>query len=579
MDASSPLALPPRELVRLVWSQRKLWVATTFVCAALAAAYSLAMPRYWDAYQGLVVRQETAGSTASRPGKFADLYEMRTMQETILEIAKSQQVVVATLEAVNRAEGLAAEPPSLEDIEEFRKRLKMLPPDGGEFGKTEVFYFCVKAEGRDHAIRLVDELSRQLEIALRTLRADRAGSLIVELEEQAKLANELLEAETKKLSEFESRVGADLGELRMLHSANSGQSDLRMEGVQLDADVRKFRTQVREGEKLIALLKAAQEDPQQLIATPNSLLTSQPALRRLKDGLIDAQIATSKLGGTRSADHPRVRAALEAEQQIRSDLHGELVTAIRGAEVELQLSRDSLAAAQERIDNLDGRFADLAELRAEYSNRVATVENCRLTLDRARQNLGTARAAQAAAHSGSLVTRLEKSPETGPHPAGLGRTVITGAGAVAGLLLGLGLVFLLAESTGRDQATAVAQIAKSSDVVAPAPMPPQSAVTQFAMRDTTDMRGVPPITVEIPAAPVAPREVVVVAPESAPTTRETSPPTPKQAPRKRETKPVPAAPVVLPVAVGKLPSHGSNGGYGGLSLQEALQAAARQMSN
>jgi polysaccharide biosynthesis transport protein len=328
---------------------------------------------------------------------------------------------------------------------------------------------------------------------------------------------------------------------------------------------------------LIALLKAAQEDPRQLIATPNSLLTSQPALRRLKDGLIDAQIATSKLGGTRSADHPRVRAALEAEQQIRSDLHGELVTAIRGAEVELQLSRDSLAAAQERIDNLDGRFAELAELRAEYSNRVATVENCRLTLDRARQNLGTARAAQAAAHSGSLVTRLEKSPETGPHPAGLGRTVITGAGAAAGLLLGLGLVFLLAESTGQDQATAVAKIAKSADVLPH--VPTQSAAKQFATRDTTETRDVPPITVAIPTAAVAPREVVVVAPESAPTTYETSPATPKPVPRKRETKPAPVMPAVLPVASGKLPSHGSTGGYGGLSLQEALQAAARQMSN
>ena len=107
------------------------------------------MPRYWEASQALVIRQETAGATASRPGKFADLYEMRTLQETILELAKSQQVVVATLKAVD---GAGAEP-TLEDIDDFRKRLKMLPPEGGEFGKTEVFYFNLKAKRRDRAMQ------------------------------------------------------------------------------------------------------------------------------------------------------------------------------------------------------------------------------------------------------------------------------------------------------------------------------------------------------------------------------------------------------------------------------------------
>src|SRR5262245_12588262 len=124
MESKSATSLSPRELIQLVWSRRKLWLATTAVCGLLAAAYSLVMPRYWEAWQGLVVRQETAGASSSRPGKFADLYEMRTLQETILEVAKSQQVIVATLSAVDRDEPA----PTLEDIEEFRKRLKMLPP-------------------------------------------------------------------------------------------------------------------------------------------------------------------------------------------------------------------------------------------------------------------------------------------------------------------------------------------------------------------------------------------------------------------------------------------------------------------
>ena len=56
----------------------------------------------------------------------------------------------------------------------------MLPPDGGEFGKTEVFYFIVKDPSRERAMYLVGELCRQLDAALKELRAQRAASLIAE---------------------------------------------------------------------------------------------------------------------------------------------------------------------------------------------------------------------------------------------------------------------------------------------------------------------------------------------------------------------------------------------------------------
>jgi uncharacterized protein involved in exopolysaccharide biosynthesis len=551
MEPTSSTFLSPQELVRHIWAQRKLWLATTVVCGVLAAAFSLVMPRYWDAYQGLVVRQETAGSAATRPGKFADLYEMKTLQETILELAKSQQVVAATLEAVDRDTGAAPTSPTLEDVDKFRKRLKMLPPDGGEFGKTEVFYFSVKDPSRDRAIKLVGELCRQLDAALKNLRGERAQNLIAELDQESRLAGETLAAETQRLVVFETHVGADLGELRMLHSANAGQSDLRMEVVQLEADARKYRTQVDEGKKLLELLRAAERDPQQFVATPNSLLTTQPALRRLKDGLVDAQLATSKLGGTRSVDHPQVRAAIEAERQIREDLHGELVTAIRGAEVEWQLSSARLVAAQEQLEGLTGRLNRLAELRAEYSNRVAAVEDCRRTLDNARQNLSTAKAAKAAASSGSLVTRLDE-PETGPYPAGIGRTAITAAGGVAGLMLGLGLVVLLAPAAAAGES--LPQVA--APVGARRPLEPSPAPTS----PSAERRN---------SAPVAVEKATVAAP---------APAAPVASPRGRRES-LPKSPGALPSTPGTLPVSAAGGVLGGLSLQEALQAAARQVTS
>ncbi|HMP06910.1 MAG TPA: Wzz/FepE/Etk N-terminal domain-containing protein, partial [Lacipirellulaceae bacterium] len=111
MEPAVPPAYTPRELVDLLWSRRRIWIATAGTAAVLAAVGSLVIPRQWEASQGLLVRQETAGAAGSRPGKFADLYEMRTLQETILEVAKSQQVVAATLRAVDRDLGGSGAPP------------------------------------------------------------------------------------------------------------------------------------------------------------------------------------------------------------------------------------------------------------------------------------------------------------------------------------------------------------------------------------------------------------------------------------------------------------------------------------
>ena len=630
MNSTPSASLTPHEVMRLLLVHRKTWITSTAACGLLAVVYALVAPRYWEASQALVVRQETAGSASPVPGKFADLYEMRTLQETILELAKSQQVVVATIQAVDRRL-TEAEPrvPTAEDIEEFRNRLQMLPPHGGEFGKTEVFYLYLKDPNRERAVELVGELCRQLDMGMKQLRATRASGLVAELEEQVELAAATHAGGTAGLVAFESEVGADLGELRMLHSASSGQSDMRQEAVILESDVRRFQTQARETEQLLALLRVAEKDPQQLVATPNSLLTSQPGLRRLKDGLVDAQLATARVSGTRSDEHPRVKAAVEAEAQIRDDLHHELAMAIQGAEVELRLGNQRVAATQDRLTNLQNRLAGLAERRGAYSNHVAAVDNSRVTLDHARQNLSRALAAEAAANSGSLVTRIDQ-PETGPYPAGPGRTVIAGAGGVAGLMLGLGLVFLGAaprspESNHHhhyDEASGGATLSKRlpaethNGAGAPPAAPERwdaglaggsrQRPRPFEPVAETDLRTAPeqlrrePTPAAMIAEPIATAMPPVEEPiwngvgdvgaeadlraDDVPSHDVEPAPFPTvELPAAQQQQVAPLSPSLIasPIGAGPTPSLPSNsaGAFGGMSLQEALRAAGAQSYN
>jgi uncharacterized protein involved in exopolysaccharide biosynthesis len=442
MNNDETFELTPQRCIKLIIERRRDWIIPMVACGLLSLLYAAFMTRYWEAFQGMVVREEASVSTgAKQPGKFADLYEMRTFQETILELAKSHQVVSSTIKNVDRAEGLPATEPDAEQIEKFRKRLSMTPPNGAEFGKTEIFYFGVKDPGRDRAIALVGELCKQLSLRLSQLRQERSQGLINDLEKQVELSAKIHQAENAKLKEFEAQVGSDLGELRILHSAMGGQSDLRQQLVELEKESRVVEARLREAEDLLLVLQGAQDNPQKLVAMPGSLLKIQPTLQRLKDGLVDAQLQVSKLSGTRTADHPHVRAAQETVDRIRTELHRELAVVVEGLQVDVGLSHNRLEVLNSQIAGLQTRLNNLAELRAEYSSRVASVDSSRAILSEARKQLSEVRAKQVAAASAQLVTPID-SPETGPYPVGMGRTTVVILGTFAGMVLGLGWLFL-----------------------------------------------------------------------------------------------------------------------------------------
>lgn len=472
--------LTPQRCLQLLIEQRRVWIRPAIACALIAFVYAIFMTRLWEAHQGLVVREEASVTSSKQPGKFADLYEMRTFQETLLELAKSKQVVTATMMNVEEAEtGKPAKQPDAEQIEKFRKRLSMSPANGAEFGKTEVFYFSVKDPSRERAIQLVAELIKQLSIRLGELRCERSQGLITELEKQVELATEVHQGENARLKEFESKVGADLGELRTLHSAMGGQSDLRQQLVDLEKESRAADVRLHEAEDLLMVLEGAQDDPQRLIAMPSSLLKIQPTLQRLKDGLVDAQLQVSKLAGNRTAAHPQMQAAIEAVEKIREELHQELAVVIEGLHVDIGLSNNHLEILNSQIADIQSRLSRLAEYRAEYSSRVASVDNSRLVLNQARKQLSEVRAKQAAAQNAHLITAID-SPETGPHPIGLGRTMVVLLGALGGLVMGLAWLFLNFP-TG---ATTLEQQEqpKQPEQIVTAPAPPSPGSTHLESR-------------------------------------------------------------------------------------------------
>ena len=437
--------LSPFDLVQVLRTHVRWWAVPAVVCAVLAASYSLLAPRNWRATQSLIIRPEAAGVHDERLGKFSDLAEMKTLQETILELAKSQSVVLASLREVGPPRGYRrpAQWPTLLDIEDFRECVDMRPPGGAEFGKTEVFYLSVRDTDRQRASVLVAVLCSELEQRMQEIRDQRAQGMVAELERTVALANEDLAKHTAKLSAFESKIGADLSELRNLNAEIGGQGGIAQELQAIEAERRANESLRRENARLLQLLSAAQHDSQQLLATPNSLLQSQPAVSQLKTALVAAQVRIASLLGSRSENHPYVLAAREAEERIRDQLHDEIAVASRGLAVDLELNADRERALAAKWTAARERQSRLAEARAEYSSLVASVANYTRLVEAARTNLADARARQAGARSSSVISRID-GVEAGVRPVGPSRRTITAAGGVCGLVLGFGFVFLFA---------------------------------------------------------------------------------------------------------------------------------------
>lgn len=476
------------EVYRLLREYPRRWLVPTVAVITVALVYALTHPGDWEASQALIVRNEASNTTGDAPGKFRSVEDMKATQETILEIIKSRNVLTAALDAVGPpADQDADKPwPTAEDVESLRSAVKIAPPHGAEFGKTEIFYLKVKDSSRERAVALATALCDQTQASYRKLREEKAQGMLTELARTVDISRKDLNDATGKLSDLERQVGGDLAELRNLHGSPSAESDLRRNVTSLDNDLRAAEASRRANEELLALLESAQHDPTRLVATPNRLLEAQPGLKRLKEGLIDAQLKLAQLLGDMSDDHPKVRAARNSEQEIIEHINNELSVAVRGVQAEIDLGDKQIASLESQLTEGRERLARLAGLRAEYSNLVAEVERRTKQLELAERNQADARASQSAAIATSLITRVD-TPDTGARTIGPRRSVMALVGLLGGFAAGLGVLLLtvpLGPGPG-PQELSVSNVEPSTSTAATVPFPTQGAA--FEARTTAEV--------------------------------------------------------------------------------------------
>jgi len=458
-----PTVFNPVEVIRVLLRHPLRWLLPALVIGGAATYYAAHRPDTWQSTQTLILRNEAVNNHVGL-GKFGHTDEMKALQETILELLRSPEVLRGALVEVGpTAEWREKHAeknvtwPTRRDVADLRDALKLSPPKGAEFGTTEVFYLQVQSREPKRAIALSDAIAERLEARLRAVRDEKARGMIAELEGAVEVARVELRGANQRLSQLERTVGGDLAELRALDGATSDDSTLRQAEIQIRAELRQVQAELKANEQLRDLLEKAKADPGQLIAAPQALLASQPGLSRLKDGLIDAQINTATLQGRMSPEHPVVVAAADAENQIGQHLHDELNIALRGLETEQRVLDQRETLLNEQLDEVNARLDRLATLRADYASQVAAVGHRTDLLREVERELAEARAALAGVQGAGLISRIGHA-EVGINPVGPSRAMIAAAGCIGGVLVGFGLVFLTVDLPTPSQPPTLGQV-------------------------------------------------------------------------------------------------------------------------
>jgi uncharacterized protein involved in exopolysaccharide biosynthesis len=438
------------DVFNTIWRYRKRFAATALAIFAAVLAYAFFAPPIWQGSQAMIVHNDLEACFSPLPSTSSE-DRAKTTQQTLQEMACSSSLLASALRRVGPPDNAdpAAKWPSGEVIEDLRNQVSLAPPKGTEVGKSEVLYLKVKDRNRQRALQLTDAIYAELERAFGEVRATVARSQISQLTEAVNLRERNLAEVTRRVAEIEKRVGVDLVSLRMLHQMPSGDTHLYRELTGAVEELRQNTATENQRAALLEMLKKAEQNPLLMAAAPKELLDCHPGLARLIQGLSESRLRGFAGASRLTEQHPDMRVIRAEEEGIREGLREELAAAIQGVTAAQQISAARRATLQSQIDEFDRRLGRLADVRSEYSNLVAQVEQRRNLVEEARRNLAQAGATFSAATLGSVLSRMDL-PDGGVRPVSPGRKMLALCGLLGGILGGVGVVLLTAPVARRE---------------------------------------------------------------------------------------------------------------------------------
>ena len=435
------------DLVSLVRMHWKLLVIPLALCT-LAAAWFALKPKMWQATQTLQVRDDLIGESFYKPGRFDSLDSMKTAQETILHTVTDFGVVKNAMETVgpprgnnkNWLEGKSG----ARKVEDLRDRISLVAPNGAEFGTTEVIILQVKSTSPERSAELVTALLDEIEDKLRNLRCQRLQSMEAELGKSLALTEKDYRSFSQEMRQMEKEVGNDLPTLISMISNGHSSNDIKVALENLRITKRSAEDDYQEVTSLLNAMETTVDNPESIVAMPDKLLEKQPALKRLKDGLVDSQLRLSTLRGQYQDAHPGVIEARYAVDATEAQIRQELTVSLSSLRDQESIQKGRVDRLEREQRSLEERLAKLAKSRVRYATLSSQSKKLNDELAAASHKFTSIKSQRSAAPEASMVIRNDDGPYVEGRPLGPGRTSILGSGILGGLLIGLGLITFFA---------------------------------------------------------------------------------------------------------------------------------------
>ncbi len=402
----------------------------------------------WSARQSLIVRDDLLGQSY-KPGRFESLESMKSAQETILEIARKPQVIR------NAMQKLGPEPaglfgssgddeswPSEKVIESVQGTISLSAPNGAEFGRTEVIILNAKASSRERSREFIGYLMDEIIAKTGEVRATRLHSMEDELSQAYDTARLALEQSKDKLRSLDRQLGPDVDVMNALSDPQGTSNPIKNELSQIGIEKRSVESEIETAKGVLEMLIAARDNPEGLVNISSDLTKHQPTLSLLQLELVKAKGALAKISSLKTDEHPEVKGGKNELDEIQQYIYRELDNTIEGMRNDIAVLEQRGRRLDDDIEKLETRLISLGEQLADYSDIRSEVRQRNETFNKIQADLAEIQGLAASTHA-NLLTPVGE-PQVSTTPDELGKKASVLAAGFGGLMLGLGLVMLVA---------------------------------------------------------------------------------------------------------------------------------------
>ena len=431
---------PQQRISHLISTLQKyfpLLIVPAIIGLVLALAYAfLLMPETWTARQSFLIRDDLSG-TAFKPGRFDSEESRKSAQETILEVARRPLVIRNVLEKLGPESSRA---PSNwitdEVIEDTQKEIDISAPNGAEFGKTDAIVLTAKASSRERTRTFIELLSDEIMTQTNRIRSLRFESMETELYQAYKAADQARDDAIDRLDQLDQRLGSDFGFLSLQGGQPTGAEAIKSE-------ILRKQDELEKAESVFAALLKAFNNPAEVAQLPSEVLVAQPILEQTMSKMIDLREQLHLAKGLFSNKHPRVRAIAEAIEFSQQQLYDSLTGEMAGVQSDIALKKRQLARLNNRIEELKARLVRLSKSRSEHLALTTQVQQLGEAANRAKTNWSETKSRAKTSRTVGLITPTDVA-QVSSRPDGIGKKAVALAGLLGGLLVGTGLVLLIA---------------------------------------------------------------------------------------------------------------------------------------